>query len=896
MLLERDDSLRALAERAARAARGNGGTVLLAGEAGIGKTTLLRAFAAQQVAPYRVFWGCCEPLSTARPLGPLQDMAALLDDELAALLDAGASPPRIFARVLDSLLHASPPSVLIFEDVHWADHATLDLIRYLGRRLPALPALLILSLRSDEVAPDHPLARLPGDLPTAALNRIELAPLSEAAVEQLARAAGREAHGVHALTAGNPFFINEILAEAGNAEDALPASVRDAVWARLARLDAQERWMLDLISVIPGAVEGALWTSLRTEDVAAAERCIARGILVRDAAGALAFRHELARQAVLAQLAPEEQRHLHAHVLALLERHAPMVHASLAQLAHHAAAAADAQRVLTLAPSAAAEAAALGAHRQAAQQLQTALRFVAQAPAALAAQLYQDWAYEAGLSVRIDAAVIAARHQAIVLWRGLNRGDKVAHNLCWLSRLHWYRGDGQQAEEYADAAVRELEALPTSAELAMAYSVRSQLHMLHDRFELAIEWGEHALALAEQVGDLETRVHALNNIGTAQLFGAGDATGRAKLEQSLQLALQHGFHEHAARVYTNLGEWAVVFRQFELAERMLGEGLAFGRSHDLDAWTSYLLGWQARLRMHQGRLREAEAIARSVVAMSDRSLVERLPALSALARIRVRTGDASAPGLLQQALAQASATQEVQHIAPVRLALVEAAWLCGDVTGMRTQLENICALSDASPDPWKCGEMLVWWQRAGLGKAPRLAACAPPPPWAAELAGDVVLSARLFEDRGSPIEAALALMQSRGKGAGEALVRAVRLLESTGAQALLRRASVLAHEQGVAVELPRLRRGHYGVARSHPLGLTARELQVLRLLAEGHGSTAISRHLSRSPRTIEHHIASVYAKLGLSNRIDLLLKLRDEPWLLQSEQAAGSFAPSRLRA
>lgn len=888
MLLERDDSLRALAEQAARAARGNGGTVLLAGEAGIGKTTLLRAFAAQQVAPCRMFWGCCEPLSTARPLGPLQDMAALLDDELAALLNAGAPPPRIFARVLDSLQHASAPSVLIFEDVHWADATTLDLIRYLGRRLPALSTLLILSLRSDEVAPDHPLARLPGDLPAAALSHIKLAPLSAAAVAMLAQRVGRDGDALYRVTAGNPFFVTEVLAESGVTGADLPVTVRDAVWARLARLDAQERWMLDLIGVIPGAVERALWTALRAEDVTAAERCIARGILVRDAAGALAFRHELARQAVLAQLAPEEQRHLHAHVLALLERHAPMVHAPLAQLAHHAAAAADAQRVLTLAPRAAAEAAALGAHRQAAQQLQTALRFVAQAPAALAAQLYQDWAYEAGLSVRIDDAVIAARHQAIVLWRGLNRGDKVGHNLRWLSRLHWYRGEGRQAEEYADAAVRELEALPTSAELAMAWSVRSQLHMLHDRFELAIEWGERALVLAKQVGDIETRVHALNNIGTAQLFGAGDAAGRAKLEQSLQLALQHGFHEHAARVYTNLGEWAVVFRQFELAERMLCEGLAFDRSHDLDAWTSYLLGWQARLRMHQGRLREAEAIARSVVAMSDRSLVERLPALSALARICVRTGDASAPGLLQQALAQALATQEVQHIAPVRLALVEAAWLCGDAVGMRTQIEDICALSDASHDPWECGEMLVWWQRAGLGKAPRLAACAPAPPWAAELAGDAVLSARLFEDSGSPIEAALALMQTRGKGAGEALARAVRLLESTGAQALLRRARALAHEQGVAVALPRLRRGHYGVARSHPLGLTARELQVLRLLAKGHGSAAISRHLSRSPRTIEHHIASVYTKLGVNGRIDLLLRLHSEPWVLAAATATAA--------
>ncbi|EQD58407.1 LuxR family transcriptional regulator, partial [mine drainage metagenome] len=133
-----------------------------------------------------------------------------------------------------------------------------------------------------------------------------------------------------------------------------------------------------------------------------------------------------------------------------------------------------------------------------------------------------------------------------------------------------------------------MEALPASAELAMAYSVRSQLHMLHDRFDLAIEWGERALALAEQVGDLETRVHALNNIGTAQLSATdSDPSGQTKLEQSLQLALAHGYHEHAARAYTNLGEHAVAFKDFALAERVLEEGIAFDRRNDLEVWIHY---------------------------------------------------------------------------------------------------------------------------------------------------------------------------------------------------------------------------------------------------------------------------------------------------------------------
>ena len=167
-----------------------------------------------------------------------------------------------------------------------------------------------------------------------------------------------------------------------------------------------------------------------------------------------------------------------------------------------------------------------------------------------------------------------------------------------------------------------------------------------------------------------------------------------------------------------------------------------------------------------------------------------------------------------------------------------------------------------------------------------------PEPWAMELRGDGVAAADAWLELGMPAEAALAMLQVRGSGSAEALRRAVQIADSIDAAAIGRRGRALAHELGVASALPRPCRGHYGVARSHPLGLTARELQVLRLLAEGHGSAAISRHLSRSPRTIEHHIASVYAKLGLSNRIDLLLKLRDEPWLLQPEQAAGSFAPS----
>lgn len=887
MLLEREEPLQMLSQLALQADRGCGRTVLLSGEAGIGKTALLQAFAAQHEGARRVLWGACEPLSSARPLGPLQDMAAALDVELPGLLEQGAAPARIFPRVLANLQQAPTATVLIFEDVHWADHSTLDLIRYLGRRLPATSALLIVSLRTDEVAPDQALAHLAGDLPAAAVVRLTLGRLSEASVATLAQQVNREGAELYRITAGNPFFIRMLLAEAGSMGDALPVAVRDAVRARLARLDAQERWILDLFTVISDRVEQPLWTSLRAEDVAAAERCVTRGILWRDGQGALAFRHELARRVVLAGLTQEEQRQMHAHVLALLERRAHALSVPLARLVHHAAAAADARRVLALAPRAAAEAAAQGAHRQAAQQLKLALRFVTQAGDAQAAQLYQDWAYETGLSLDISEAVIAARHQAIGIWRRLGRHDQVGHNLRWLSRLHWLRGEGEQAHAYADAAVHELEALPPSRELAMAYSVRSQLHMLHDRFGLAIEWGERALAMAVGLGDVETRVHALTTIGAAQAFGQKfDPGGRAKLEESLQMGLAHGYHEHAARAYANLAVYAVSFKDFALAERVLDDGIVFVRQHDLDGYRIYLAGCQAQLRLAQGRLHEAQSNAQHILVMPTQRVVERLPAMSVLGRAQARLAVAGATDVLQQALQLALPTTAAKRMVPLHLALAEAAWLEQNLATCDAHLAALQAMTDACLDVWELGELAVWLQRRQMQPLQHnQSLCLVPEPWAAELRGDPLTAAEAWLHLGMPCEAALALLQMRGAGAAAALTRALRLLEPIGAQALVTRVRYQANALGVEVALPRPQRAKYSVARRHPLGLTARELQLLVLLHEGHGTQEIARLLSRSPRTVEHHIANIYAKLGLSNRVDLLVRLRDEPWLLQVSPA-----------
>jgi ATP/maltotriose-dependent transcriptional regulator MalT len=893
VLIERDEPLESLLSAARRAAAGHGSTVIVGGEAGIGKTSVLGEFAQRLGGKYRMLWGGCEALFTPRPLGPLQDMAPMLDPRVTALLDETAVPERLFPMLLNSLQEATKTTVLVFEDVHWADHATLDLVKYLGRRVSLVRTLLVLTLRSDEIGVDHPLTQVLGDLPSAATTRIALQPLSPEGVVMLAQQSGRSGSDLHRITSGNPFFVTELLAGNHTMPVQVPPSIRDAVWSRFSRLAKAEREMLEAICIVPWSVERWLLRALLgAEADAAVDNCIARGMLQRDDQGAVRFRHELARQAVLDRLSPAAQQALHARVeAAMSEVPDDQANASLSRRVHHAAGADNGARVLELAPQAAAQAARLGAHQEAAAHLATALRYVAQAPPALAAQLHEDWAYEAGLALRIDDKVIEARQRAIALWREVGRLDKVGLNLRWLSRLHWYRGEAQKANDYADQAVRELESLPPGPELAMAYSTRSQLHMLHDRIDEAVDWGLRAIALAEQMGETETRVHALNNVGTALLL-SGRSGGRERMEESLALALEHGFHEQAARAYTNFAEYAVIFKDFALAERILAEGIAFDTRHDLDAWTHYLVGRQAQLRMEQSRLREAETIARGVLRLDRLTLVMRLPALTVLGRVRVRLGEPDGPTLLQQALKEGLATGEPQNIAPVRLGLAEAAWLAEDFGACHEQLTELAAMRVGNFDPWELGELATWCRRSGMKMPPSLALERAAAPRAAELRGDPLAAAEEWSRLGLPYEAALALMQVAGAEAGTAVARAVRLFEEIEARPAALLARRMARRLGVSGQLPKARRGPYASARGHPLGLTRREVEILALIAQGMSNRDIARRLVRSLRTIEHHVSTLLGKLNAANRMDVMLRLRSEPWLLPAAETQ-SLAKSR---
>lgn len=867
MLFERDTELHLLADLAADTAHGAGHVVVLSGEAGIGKSSLLREFAANLARPSDCYWGMCDALFTPRPFGPVQDIATLLLRQNGDWSNEGGMElfPQLFAR----LQQADAPAVLIVEDLHWADVGTLDFIRFLGRRIALCPVLLVISFRDDEVGRDHALRRVLGELPSDRVKRIELSPLSIDAVRELATDSGRDAEKLLQITGGNPFFVSEILSDKDTEETRVPESVQDAVASRLAQLDEQHRAFLESLSVIPVPIHPQLhgrW--IEGYDIWL-EQSLALGILVSNSNGRVRFRHELARLATNQRCSAHELMRLHRKHLALMLEQPEKFAAG--EIVHHAKGAADAQAVLQYAPAAGEQAARLGAHCEAAAYYETALDFLDDASPEVAAQMYENWAYEAGLALKVDDRVIEARRHALTLWRAIGRPDKVAENLRRLSRLHWYRGEAAQADRYLDQSISLFEELGDEQKLAMAYSMRSQMLLLNSRMDEAIDWGNQALATAGDTASAEIRVHALNNIGTAKLF-LGQEGGVEDLQNSLRIALENHLHEDAARVFTNLSEYAVDLRKLDLAESLLEQGIAFDIEHDLDTWTFYLRGRQAQLRLEQGRLQEALDIADMVLVQPDQTMLMRLPALIMQGKAQLRLGHADALKTLEQARADALLTGEVQYQIPVLMALLERAWLSGDNRQAQEALTALAKIEHNRFSRWGMAEYAFWATLAGVQEPGQLATM--PRPFRLAVEGSMEQAGEVFTDLGSQYLAAICRGLANDP---ERISDALATLQRQGATPAVARLVNLASKRGIARDAIRISRGPYKAARANAFGLTAKEQSVLMLMTEGLSNAEIAERLSRSPRTVEHHVSSVLQKLGAENRLGAVLKAQQNP-------------------
>jgi DNA-binding CsgD family transcriptional regulator len=859
-LLERDPQIRAASEWFAEAAAGHGRLVFVAGEAGVGKTAFVQQVVAGTAASARVAAGACDGVSTPAPLGPLVEM---LPDLPPGIWPADAVRQDVFTHLVAAL--RPPPSalpyLLVVEDAHWGDESTLDLLLHLSRRIHTCRALVLVTYRPEDVGAAHPMRRVLGDAATAAgVRRLDLGPLSPAAVERLA--AGRpgvDAADLHRRTRGNPFFVTEVLA-AGPAT--VPPTVRDAVLARTARLSEAARQALDVVALAGSRADVALLATVLGDGLRAVDEPIERGILLLTG-GELTFRHELARVSIAEQVPGFRRIALHRAILAALAARAESgARSDVTLLAHHADAAADPAAAVRFGTEAATGAAALGAHREAVLQYRRVLRNADRLPEPLAdrrrGELLGLLAYECYLTDLVDDALVA-RHEALAIWTALADGVLAGDTHRWLSRLNYFAGQGDLAEDHARRAVEAL-AGTDSIELVMAYSNMAQLRMLGDDVVGTRRWARQALDVLARLpagADREAAdVHIHVNLGTAEA-ASGDAAGRTMLLETAERARARGLDEHAARAYTNLTVLAVGQRRYADAAAALAAGLDYCVERDLDAWTLYLRGWRADLHLGRGDPEAAQAEALATLRHPDLAPVSRILPLTVLARVRARRGRDDWAEPLAEATTLADRTGELQRISPVTAARCEIAWLAGDDAGAAATAARTWASARADHDPWALGPLATWLDRdsAPGGAASPVTVTAP---FALEVAGLWTEAAAAWHALGCPFEEALALARS---GQEQPLRRAVDGFEAAGAPAAAARARNLLRARGWTP--PRLSRP---TTRAHPAGLTAREAEVLALVADGLPDAAIAERLVLSRRTVEHHVAAVLAKLGVSSR------------------------------
>jgi DNA-binding CsgD family transcriptional regulator/tetratricopeptide (TPR) repeat protein len=833
-LLERERERNVLTA-ALTESHGAGRVALVIGEAGIGKTALVTSVTAT-LDRRRVLWGACDPLITPRPLGPLRDVAREAGGKLQAVIDRGREP--VLNAALDEL---ADEAVLVIEDLHWADDATLDLVALLGRRLVRSPGCLILTSRS-EALPE--VRRVLTALPRECVRRIEPTPLSAGAVEHLAREAGRDAADLHAVTGGNPFFVTEALATpAGH----LPASVRDAVAFRVSMLDDDAREVVELCAVVPGATE----LELIGGGAGAIDACIEAGLL-RLRGETLAFRHDLARLAVEDGISPARRRELDRMVLRALERSGG---ADLARLVHHARRAGDAGAIRRLAPAAAQAASAAGGHRQALEHWEAVL----QASGGTDAVALDGVSNEAYLCGRLDQAVEAAR---ALLAHHEAAGDVLATGdaLRRLSRCLWWAGRGEEATEVGDQAIDVLKAFPDSRELAMALSARSQLAMLAEDAQVAIELGTRAVALGRRLGDDEIVAHALTNLGTATFFGGPDShRGRALIEEAFVLAAGIGHDDHSARALVNLATGTLMrLRDDRRVDEDIERAMRFVRERGLDGYLQYMLGVRATLRVRRGDWTGAEADAHASIAMGEQFGVSQCPALLVLGRLRARRGDPSAGAMLAEAWDRAVATQELQRLAPAAAARAEHAWLEGDLEATVATARPAYELAARLGDAWARSELAFWLWRGGAPVEPLPDDAEP---YALAIAGDWRAAATAWGEIGYPYERAEALADADDESAR---LDALATFDAFGAE----RSALHLRRRLRADGVRRIPRGPRAASKAGPAGLTPRETEVLDLIVRGATNSEIAQALVIAPKTVDHHVSAVLGKLGVSSRRD----------------------------
>jgi len=771
-LVERDEQLQELLAVARSAVdEGRGVVVLISGEAGAGKSALARGFLDNLSPEVMALVGRCDDLLAPRSLGPFCDMA-----EGHPRLAAALSSDRI-DDALPGLLHffADQPSAVVVEDVHWADDATLDAIRYLSRRIPGLPAVLMLTFRETGVDADHPLRQILGSLAGPTVRRLTLPPLSADAVRRLGALSEAEAAEVHRVTEGNPFFVTEVLA-AGAA--GVPATVRDAVLARLGRLSPPVRTLLKRLSVVPTRAERWLAESLAGDDPTVLVEAERSGMIL-GATASVWFRHELARQAIESSLIAGERLQANRAVIdKLLGR--PGVEP--ARLVHHAERSGQVDVILEHSPLAARDAARLGAHRQAASVLRVVLEHCDQLGPREVADLFTRRAYSLYVVNQFQAALGCAE-SGVLAAEDADDAILLADALLVLARVSLFAHGPLRARRAAERAVEILEPVGDDARLAAALTELARAHSNLATVGIVAEPSDRAEELAARALHIGQRLHrediaaqASCYLGDARL-ARGDSRGAQNQERAISLAGSDSRVETRVRCYVNAAGGAYRTGRLDDAERYVSAGLRVAADGEFFAGQYRLRLTAAAVHASRGEWDRAVADLRALVNGPGEPGVMAALARSILARLLARRGDQEAGDVLVAALRDAAATDDSFVAGPLAVAQVELGWLDGSLGDLTDEARRARDLAEHQGNTSVHAEICAYLHRAGIEVPGPVHA---PGPWAPTLARRWKEAAIAWSALGERYEQAVVLARAPDR---QAQAQGLRMLRELGAVA-----------------------------------------------------------------------------------------------------------------
>lgn len=849
-LLERDEELGVLDAALAGARAGSGSAVLVGGEPGIGKSALIRSWL-DRVDEARVLLGVCDDLVTRRTLGPFRDMVRGTSGPLARALEATASREVVLVAMQEEFANPLRPTVVVIDDLQWADEATLDAVRFLARRIRGEPTVLIVTFR-DDIPADDPLRTTIGELGGEEIRRIHLTGLSVAAIAQLARSVGRSADELHAVTGGNPFFVAEVVAAP---DEQVPVTVRAAVSARLRRLDDATRSALERLAIAPGGLELHIASQVIPGGVEALADAERRGLVVVGD-GRIRYAHEITRRAVVAECPAAQLAGAHTRLLDALDAS----HSDPSRLLHHAIGAGDAVRVACYAPAAARAAAQAGAHRDAAAAFAQALRYPELLEPPDLVTTLTDHARELVLTNALEPALEQAE-RAVAAAERLGDPERLGLALTVLADARYWGLRGTEAAEAAQRAVDVLRPLPLGRPLACAASTLAFTQVMANRFDAALVAAEEAVSLSLEAEASDVLPHALAQRGTARAM-LDDVGGVEDLERALTSALEIGHHEHVVMACVGLVSGAFRLGRLERAERAIEVGLHHAEAHDLRTSAYTLHSMRAGLDLSRGEWAAAAERLEMVTSQGDGAGWGETVAAALLGRLQARRDDPQALPLLDHAWRIAVASGEIQRVGPAGAALAEWAWLTGTYVQVRDRVEHAIDTAARVGHRWYLGELLRYRALSDHSGTPRSSVALGvevPEPWASSLRGDWRAAAEGWQAQGWPYERALELISSGDVGA---TTDGIAVLDKLGASAVANLARRRLRDLGVR----RIPRGPRPETRANAAGLTARQAEVLGLVATGATNSQIAEQLVVSVRTVDHHVSAALAKLGVETR------------------------------